>query len=346
MVVKFHENILTRPAVIGFWDDPKDCPRYVVFESWVQDPDNPNPDIVYPSRYVVWDVMNKELADLTLWGGPTEAVDYPCLIEDIQEFIDSVTDEEKTYLYDRMTAQDTSCDESEDETLSTNIGCGDLYNVVKGQFDGNLETQVVIQCGGVQSDVVPYHIWELAESRCNIKAWKSSHYDSPKLRLGDSYNFSVTERLGEYKIEFINGGPYEIKEGHVIVGMLSGATAIVVSVSSSGLWANEEASGTLVLKRHIGDFIEEDIKVAGWYSLSSSSSSSFSSSSSSKSSSSSSSKSSSSSYSSSSSSSYSSSSSSVSSSSSSSSLSSSSSISSSSSSISSSSLSSSSSRSS
>ncbi len=59
----------------------------------------------------------------------------------------------------------------------------------------------------------------------------------------------------EYTINFQSGGTTQIVSGDVITGATSGATGLVISVSTtSGTWAAGNAAGSMVVRRVVGTF--------------------------------------------------------------------------------------------
>ena len=67
-----------------------------------------------------------------------------------------------------------------------------------------------------------------------------------------------------FGIDFTSGGTYEIKEGDVITGDTSGATATVIRVVlRTGTWAGGDAEGRLILTNQTGNFVSETLDVGG-----------------------------------------------------------------------------------
>ncbi len=64
------------------------------------------------------------------------------------------------------------------------------------------------------------------------------------------------------RIDFTGGGTYEIKEGDIVVGETSAASAVVKRVARiSGSWSGNSAAGTLIFDGQTGTFAAEQLKV-------------------------------------------------------------------------------------
>lgn len=78
VLIKFTGQDYDSPKVIGFKSHPKRCTQWVMFKCYV---------INKPARYVVWDAHENGFADLSNWGGPAVAGDYPCEAADLAAWI-------------------------------------------------------------------------------------------------------------------------------------------------------------------------------------------------------------------------------------------------------------------
>jgi len=64
------------------------------------------------------------------------------------------------------------------------------------------------------------------------------------------------------KLDFTNGGPYEVKTGDTIIGETSAATAVISRVIiTSGAWTAENVAGYFIMGNQAGTFEEENLKV-------------------------------------------------------------------------------------
>ncbi len=123
VLVEFTNQDFTTPKVIGFKDHPQPCgARYVVFKCWAEDPGAP--PTTYDAHYVVWDAQEAQLADLSAWGGPELAGDYPCSEADLAAWVAATTEIEAVACYDWAPAGE----ETPSNDVSGNNGCGELVN--------------------------------------------------------------------------------------------------------------------------------------------------------------------------------------------------------------------------
>jgi hypothetical protein len=85
--------------------------------------------------------------------------------------------------------------------------------------------------------------------------------DNDKWRVGVYRNGS--ENLWERRtVAYTSGGTYEIKEGDIIEGATSEATAVVASITvTSGTWAGGTAAGTITIHNQSGTFQSENLNV-------------------------------------------------------------------------------------
>ncbi|KKL11907.1 hypothetical protein LCGC14_2541080, partial [marine sediment metagenome] len=98
VLVKFTNQDFEQPRVIGFKSNPKPCESvYVLFEAYYDE------GFLYPSRYVVWDAVNEEMADLSEWGGPAGADDYPCAAADLVDWLAATSAPSKSWIYNYTT---------------------------------------------------------------------------------------------------------------------------------------------------------------------------------------------------------------------------------------------------
>ncbi|KKK87897.1 hypothetical protein LCGC14_2748630, partial [marine sediment metagenome] len=182
VLIEFTNQDYTTPKVIGFKDNPQPCgARYVIFKCWAEDPGEP--PTTYDAHYVVWDAQEAKLADLSAWGGPELAGDYPCSEADLAAWVAATTEIESVACYDWAPAGEST----PSNDVSGNDGCGELTNI---------ETSVPLFVG------INRPCWNE-----ELDGWASWNYDLnvdyflPAYRgaisiQGDSYNLEVVAGLG------------------------------------------------------------------------------------------------------------------------------------------------------
>lgn len=191
VVIRFNDQDINDPEVIGFKEQPKRCTQWVVFEAYHLDR-SVSPSIQYPSRYVVWDAMAYDFADLSKYGGPLGSVGYPCAYEDLEAFFESTSEMETKPIYDVDYGRQTDCP---DGVLSPNFGCGEFYSEFEGTgWDGYfpLYWMVDSQCEsgfyGCCCPELPYVTWWLGYRDCYIPAWGGAGF-------GNSWNLMIAADL-------------------------------------------------------------------------------------------------------------------------------------------------------
>ncbi|KKK75011.1 hypothetical protein LCGC14_2878020, partial [marine sediment metagenome] len=182
VLVEFTNQDFTTPKVIGFKDHPQPCgARYVVFKCWAEDPGAP--PTTYDAHYVVWDAQSAQLADLSAWGGPELAGDYPCSEADLAAWVAATTEIESVACYDWAPAGEST----PSNNVSANDGCGELVNTL---VQSNLFTGIDRPC------------WN--EALDGDASWNYEYtvdYFFPAYRgvitgQGDSYNLEIVVGLG------------------------------------------------------------------------------------------------------------------------------------------------------
>ncbi len=91
VLIKFTGQDFAAPKVIGFKSHPKRCTQWVMFECYASG---------YAKRYVVWDAHQADFADLSLWGGPEVAGDYPCLAADLTSWLAATSEVSTSNCYE------------------------------------------------------------------------------------------------------------------------------------------------------------------------------------------------------------------------------------------------------
>ncbi len=78
----------------------------------------------------------------------------------------------------------------------------------------------------------------------------------------DGHQITLSKGMAIRELSYTSGGTYTPAKGHTITGEISGATAIVYSVTvDSGSWAGGDAAGTLQIRSQTETFQEETVKI-------------------------------------------------------------------------------------